>query len=463
MADMATLPSSIRQGSVAPGFAAGMGSAGASACAAVVVGTFGIAGAFAQWVGGSNAWIFFFLALKPLVDLTWRWSFFRFSEQSVNTQAIVGVTVLLLNGVAVLTNAAWHRLPRHVLALLAFASLSVFFSPSSWALNELVRLLAGTTFFYTAGPLLADPKRFDRFAKVFLLAMALPVVLSYFQWAGILPYEYWDWLDGQQVSRASGTYPTPLSMSFFLYYAFPIALAVAGGKMQSTWAKGGAMVFLLLASGALALGNLRTAYVIVALQIFTWLAMTRGRKAVVTFLAVLALIVALSFSWLRTLSAPITDALSGKADMENGELFRGRGFQWLLFLNSYASSGPFHWVIGNGGSTIAGYDTEDTDVDSLEPHNDYIRILHAYGIVGLLLYLSILLLFLKRSLGLLQSAEEFPRTLARIMLLALIAIVIQSLMMEPMRYPTGIWYLFAIGSALFCVKAGPEAREALPA
>src|SRR5580692_10928794 len=104
MADMATLPSSIRQGSVAPGFAAGMASAGASACAAVVVGTFGIAGAFAQWVGGSNAWIFFFLALKPLVDLTWRWSFFRFSEQSVNTQAIVGVTVLLLNGVAVLTN-----------------------------------------------------------------------------------------------------------------------------------------------------------------------------------------------------------------------------------------------------------------------------------------------------------------------------------------------------------------------
>jgi O-antigen ligase len=460
---MATRPTSIREKITLPDFAAGVQSAAASACAAVVVGGLGTAVAFARWVGRSNAWIFLFLALKPLVDLTWRWSFFRFSEQSVNTQAIVGVTVLLLNGVAVMTNAAWRRLPRHVLAMLACASLSVFFSPSSWALNELIRLLAGTTFFYTAGPLLADPKQFDRFAKVFLAAMALPVILSYFQWAGILPYEYWDWLDGQAVNRASGTYPTPLSMSFFLYYAFPLALAIAGGKMQTAWTKYGAIVFLVLASGALALGNLRTAYVIVALQILAWLAMTRGRKAVMTFLAVLALIVILSFSWLRTLSAPITDALSGKADMENGELFRGRGFQWLLFLNSYASSGPFHWVIGNGGSTIAGYDTEDTEVDSLEPHNDYIRILHAYGIVGLLLYLSILLLFLKRSLHLLRSAEEFPRTLARIMLLALIAVAIQSLMMEPMRYPTGIWYLFAIGSALFCVKAGPVQREALPA
>lgn len=460
---MGTVPASIRQDSGAFEFVAGLGKAAASACGAMAVGVFEIAGAFAQWVSRSNAWIFFFLALKPLIDLTWRWSFFRFSEQSVNTQAIVGLTVLALNGVAVLKTAAWRRLPKHVMVMLAFASVSVLFSPSSWAFNELIRLLAGTTFFYTAGPLLADPKQFDRFAKAFLLAMTLPVVLSYFQWAGILPYEYWDWLDGQSVNRASGTYPTPLSMSFFLYYAFPLALSIAGGKTQSAGAKGGAIVFLLLASGALALGNHRTAYVIVALQIVTSLALTNGRRAVLGFLAVLVLVVALSFSWLQTLSAPITDALSGKDDMENGQFFRGRGFQWLLFLNSYAASGPFHWVMGNGGSTIAGYDPEDTDVDSSEPHNDYIRILHAYGIVGLLLYLSTIALFLKRSFRLLRSVEEFPRRLARIMLLALIAILIQSAVMEPMRYPTGVWYLFAIGAALFCVKTGHAMMEGSPA
>src|SRR5277367_2643587 len=267
---MAILPTSIRR-NAAPEFAAGIASAAAGVCGAVVAGFFGIVGAFSQWVSRSNAWVFFFLALKPLIDLTWRWSFFRFSEQAVNTQAIVGLTVLLLNGIAVLKTAAWTRWPRRVMVMLAFASLSVCFSPSSWALNELVRLLAGTTFFYTAGPLLADPKQFDRFAKVFLVALTLPVILSYFQWAGILPYEYWDWLDGQEVNRASGTYPTPLSMSFFLYYAFPIALSIAEGKIQTFGARGGAIVFLLLASGALALGNHRTAYVIVALQIVTWL------------------------------------------------------------------------------------------------------------------------------------------------------------------------------------------------
>jgi O-antigen ligase len=191
--------------------------------------------------------------------------------------------------------------------------------------------------------------------------------------------------------------------------------------------------------------------------------MSHGRKTALAFLAVLALVIVLSSGWLRVLYTPVEEVLSGDTDITSGELFRGRGFQWFLFLNSYASSGPFHWVFGNGASIIAGYDPEDTDVDSSEPHNDYIRILHAYGLVGLLLYLSTLALFLKRTVRLLRSAEEFPRTLARIMLLSLVAILIQSFMMEPMRYPTGVWYLFAMGSALFCVNAGHSPMRSVTA
>jgi O-antigen ligase len=459
---MASVPNSLPQSAGRPGVVSPLQTA-AGVFGASAIAVFAIFLALAEWAATSTSWVFFFLAGKPLIDLTWRWSFFRFSEQSVNPQAIAGVAVLLLNGLALLKGAAWRYLPRRVLVMAAFACLSVLFSPSSWALNELLRLLAGVAFFYSAGPLLADPRQFDRFSKVFLLAMTVPVVLSYFQWAGILPYEYWDWLNNQAVGRASGTYPTPLSMSFFLYYAFPIAMSIATGKLQSGWARYGALGFLLLASGALAVGNHRTAYVVVALQVFLWLVMTRGRRAVLGFVATLVVIVALSAAWLQTLYAPVAGAISGDANFENGELFRGRGFQWLLFLNSYASSSPLHWVFGNGASVIAGYDPEATDVDSVEPHNDYIRILHAYGAVGLLLYLSALALFFRKALQLLKSSAEFPRVLARLMLLVLVAIIIQSMMMEPMRYPTGVWYFFAIASALFCVKTPPARAEGLPA
>jgi O-antigen ligase len=457
---MGTFSNSISSGATLPARVSGVAE---TAFGTATIAAFGAFGAFAEWAGKSDGWILFFLALKPLIDLTWKWSFFQFSEQRVNTQAAVGLIVLGLNAIAIVKRAAARKLPRRVMIFLACASLSVVFSPSSWGFNELMRLLAGTTFFYTAGPYLAEPKQFDRFAKLFLLAMVVPVILSFCQWAGIVPYEYWDWLDGREVGRASGTYPTPLSMSFFLYYAFPIGLAVVSGKGQGLWTKIAAAGFLLLASGALALGNHRTAYIIVAVQILAWLVMTSGRKAIFAFLGLLGICVMLASSWLTLLYAPMGRAFSGEDDLENGNLFRGRGFQWVLFLDSYASSGPFHWLWGNGGSVIAGYDPEDTDVDSVEPHNDYIRILHAYGIVGLLLYLSTLWLMLRRSLQLLHSSNEFHRLLARIMALALIAIAIQSMMMEPMRYPTGVWYLFAIGSALFCVKSAASEKESAPA
>ena len=458
-AHMSTLSNSLRQPPGSTSIAPGLLAWPATACGAAAVLLFGAFGAFADWLAASNGWIFFFLAGKPLIDLTWRWSFLHYGTQAVNPQAIAGVAVLSLNGIALVKRAAWRNLPKRILVLLALASLSVLLSPSSWALNELLRLFAGTAFFYTAGALLADPQKFDRFSKIFLCAMVVPVLLSYFQWMGLLPYEYWDWLNGQQVGRASGTYPTPLSMSFFLYYAFPLALSIAGSQQQKSPARAGAFVFLLLASGALALGNHRTAYVIVALQVLLWLALAQGRKAMMAFLLAVTLIVCLSASWLATLYAPVEGALSGEANFENGDVFRGRGFQWLLFLNSYASSGPLHWVFGNGASIVAGYDPEAADVDSVEPHNDYIRILHAYGAVGLAVYLSTLAIFLSRTLQMLRSTAEFPRMLARILLLALLAVFIQSMMMEPMRYPTGVWYLFAIASALFSVNPTPPPCE----
>lgn len=449
-------PNSTQTSAPTREFVTGLGNTAAGLFGGATVGLATLAGTFTDYVGGSSAWIFFCLSLKPLIDLTWRWSFFDFSAQSVDLQALVGVGGLALNAIAIWNTKAWRRLPKRVLLMLAFAALSVMFSPSSWGLNELLRLFAGTTFFYTAGPLLAEARRFDRFAKLFLCAMTVPVILSYFQWAGILPYDYWDWINNQSVGRASGTYPTPLSMSFFLYYAFPVGLAIASGKRHSSWTRAAAFAFLLLASGALALGNHRTAYVIVVLQILVWSLLTRRKKFVFGFLGVLAVVIFLSSAWLETLYTPMEQAISGQANLSNGQLFRGRGFQWLLFLNSYASSGPFHWVFGNGASIIKGYDPEALDVDSVEPHNDFIRILHAYGAVGLLLYLSVLALFLKRTLLLLRSSDEFSVSLALIMVLALIAIFIQSMMMEPMRFPTGVWYFFAIASALFCVERGAK-------
>jgi O-antigen ligase len=435
---------------------AGRAEAGAAAVfGALVLATFVGVQNLVRWITDSYGWVPFFLVTKPLVDLTWRWQPFRFSQQPVNIQTYVGLIVLALNGIAIVSRFAWLGMPRRVIVFLAWATLSVAISPSSMGFNELLRLLAGLTFFYTAGPSLAESSRFDRFAKIFLCAMVVPLVLTCFQVAGVLPYEYFDWNENGELGRASGTYPTPLSLSFFLIYAFPLALNVADGKGQSALSKLGARLFLLLASFALVFTYHRVSYIIIALQVLLWLFMSRGFKAALFFSLLLATI-GFSFSGgLRTLYAPLQESATGQVDIRSDEFLRGRGFQWFLFLDSYASGSSTTWILGRGGSVIPGVETVEGVLDADEPHNDFIRILHAYGLVGLLLYLSVLVLLVKRTFFVLRSGDIFTRNLGRITLLALTAFVALSMTTEPTRYPTGVWYLFALASALFWVGKNP--------
>jgi hypothetical protein len=404
-------------------------------------------------LAGTDAWIFFFLVTKPLVDLTWRWKFFEAGEQDVNIQTVVGLLLLALNAIVFFRKVADRRLPRGVLAFLAAAIFSLVCSPSSVGLNELVRLFSGSLFFYTAGPLLANVWRFNRFAKSFLAITAIPIFLSFLQQARILPFDYWDWIDGWQIGRVSGTYPTPLNLIFLLIYAMPLAMYIAGSKHESRLAKKLAWVFLAGASVAVAFTYHRAAYIVITLEFLGWLYLSGRKKAAAVFLAAMAGAAVLSFTWLRMFYG---QALGDSGSID-GEFFRGRGLQWYLFLNSLYTSGPFHWIFGNGGSVMANLDPQATSVlSSDEPHNDFIRILHAYGMVGLALYLSILGQFYRKAVSMLRDPEVFPRSLARIVLLALVSVVLLSVTTEPMRYPSAVWYLFALSSGLYCVERPRE-------
>jgi O-antigen ligase len=424
-----------------------------------------LAGAHAiiSWAAKSNGWIFFFLVAKPLFDLTWRWRFFRLSEQGVNIQTFVGLAALGLNWAVLWRRRAWRTFPSRVLIFLGFAVLSVALSPSTWGFNELLRLLSGTAFFYTVGPLLADYKQFDRFAKAMLVVCAVPVGLSFLQIAGILPYNYWDWIDDGPVGRATGTYDMPLSLIYLFVYTIPLALYIATNRRQTRRTRQLAWVSVLGSAISLAFTYHRMGYAAIALGVAAWLYLNKGGKAVLV-LAVILLVAALtSLQFLQQLYEPVATSLAGGTDISSGQFLRGRGVQWFLYMDSYISARPIQWMFGLGGSVIKGLEDEDDPSDLSpdeppgvlspnEPHNDFIRILHAYGAVGLILYLSILALFFRRALQLRDSEQEIERALAGVVLASLLAIVLLSITAEPMRYPTAIWYLFALGSAMFCVR-----------
>jgi heme A synthase len=152
--------------------------------------------------------------------------------------------------------------------------------------------------------------------------------------------------------------------------------------------------------------------------------------------------------WFQALYANAVDILQGEIPLFSREFLRGRGMNWYLFLNALFSSHPLFWLFGRGGSLAEGFVPGYGHWASHEPHNDFIRILHAYGLIGLGLYLSILVSFLAMGLRLRKRQDPFVRRLGNLMIVVLLAVVMLGITTEPMRYPTAVWYLFALGSVV---------------
>jgi len=393
-------------------------------------------------------WVFFLLISKPLIDLTWRWRSIEIAEQGVNIQTLVSVFVILLTGLALILRRRQVVLWRWIVLFLVSAAISVVLTPTSWGINELIRLYAGIAFAFTAGIALSTEEVFDRFAKYFVLMVSVPVGLSFLQKAQILPFEYWDWIEGQAIGRVSGTYQHPLGLIYFLVYAIPLALYLLTKPSRSLRYRLLLWLFIGLSLVALVFTYHRTVLVAIGLEIWFWMVLTRqyGRAML---LAILGGVLAF---WLRDrvqlLYTNIVDIIQGKVVFSSGEFLRGRGMNWYLFLHSLFSSHPLFWLFGRGGSVAEGFVPHFGYWSSNEPHNDFIRILHAYGLIGLGLYLAILFSFFWKSMRLRRMRDRFSHYLGNLMIVVLTSIVLLSTTTEPMRYPTGVWYLFALGSVV---------------
>jgi O-antigen ligase/polysaccharide polymerase Wzy-like membrane protein len=339
--------------------------------------------------------------------------------------------------------------------MLLLAMLSVMYSPSSWGFNELIRLFAGVAFFFIAGQALARQVVFDKFAIAFITVVSLPVVLAFLQAAKIIPFDYWDWIDGKQIGRASGTYDTPLSLVYFLMYTIPLTLYLL--ERRNSWP-------LRLSLGASLLALVftyhRTAFIAITVELLIWFLLKGQYKLVLGLCAAGFLAVVLYAGAFSTLYEPLTDAVEGNVDVSGDEFLRGRGVIWATFLADYAQGNPIHWLIGRGGSVLNGTLFLD-EMGENDPHNDFVRLLHDYGAIGIFAYLTVLWRLTTRARRF-RGSNTFLDGIARLFLVSLVALLILSFTGEPMRYPSAVWYLFSLASILCYFDTPTRRLPALP-
>jgi len=386
------------------------------------------------------------LVAKPLIDLAWRWDFFTVGQQGVNAQSLAAAFLVMVAAIAILRRGGAPAWSNALVWLLITAGVSVALTPTAMGLNELIRLYAGASLFFVSTEALGTEPAFHRFASAFLAAVSVPLVLCLLQVVGILPFEYWDWQDLAPVGRASGTYQHPLGVVYFIIYAIPLALYLMDRSRSSGPRRFLLSGFLALAVVCLFLTRHRTGMVACVSGIVLWLALSRRTRGAWTVVAVGFAAVVL-MRGLQRLYGDAFDLAQG-GDLLGGAFLRGRGLRWYLFIKAIVESHPVLWLVGRGGSVAEGMVPFFGYWASNEPHNDLIRLLHAYGLVGCGLYVALVAGFVVDGLRLMREGDEHERGLGVLMVVWTGCVAVMSLTTEPTRYPSGIWYLFALASVV---------------
>jgi len=438
----------------------GIVGAAAVAAAATLVATILIVASDALF----KSFVLALLISKPIVDLAWRWNLGVVAGQRLNFQTLMGIYVIVFAITAWLVKRrvvfSWHVVALAGVSALSLA-LSALFAPSGFSdgLNDYLRLMSGLSLFFVAGSVLCAERIFTRFAWSLVLAITVPLALSILQLRGILSFEYWDHIGGVKIGRLSGSYPHPLNLTSYIVYGHLLALYLLDRATRRNQ-----RIFLLAWMGllyyVLYYTYHRTTYIVIILQILGWLYLQRRRVLAVLAIMTVSAVAFIQRAILIELYATLFVAFSSRAGIFSQSFLRGRGEQWSRFLRDFLGLHPIQWLLGRGNALLVSNYPQYV-LGGNEPHNDFIRILYTYGALGLLLYLGILITFVGMAIYLLKSsAIDFDRNLSHLMLLGVLSISILSITVEPMRYPTSVWYLFTLGSVV--TKKYRQLRQTRP-
>lgn len=399
------------------------------------------------------------LIAKPIIDLGWGVSLLEVphvggtgptGEQILNPQ---GVVALLLTGSA--ASVCFRRLPRvpvpwPVLLLAGSAAMTCVLNPTLPAALQVVRLASGVAVFFLAYFTIRGIHAWTSILRSAVLVMIVPLFIGILQFLGRAPYYYWDYLNGSLVGRVSAGYPHPLGFLYFLNVLFLGAAYLWTDSSSRLW-KAALGLFWALAAFCIALSWHRTAWVVFGLQLGTWLLLRRRYLQAGIALAAVSGLCLLFRSELLVFYSSLVGVLSGRSSLGSPDFLRGRGAHWSLFIQTFVEAHPAKMIFGHGISAAAGYVFSAGFWVSSEPHNDFLRMLVAHGLVGLLAYLAFLLKALARASWLARHGDQRIARFGALWMVSLIGSLVFSLTTEPSRYPSGMLLVFALSGVGFRV------------
>ncbi|WP_433390599.1 hypothetical protein [Micromonospora sp. KLBMP9576] len=299
-------------------------------------------------------------------------------------------------------------------------------------------------------------RRLALVAGVIVAGAVVHCVLAWLQVAGVFPYSfYFELANWEKIGRASGGYYHPMSLGRLLMFSV-FLVYVLGERLRVPASVRYALIGLFVATGVVSLHRftiLCLGVIVLAFEARRLFGMVKARRtggvnrrATLVGGAVLVVAGAIVGTlwggaiWRR---AEVTLTEVGSLDVRSDTFMHGRGAIWNDLAEILGRSSADVWLLGFG------YEPWDM-------HNDLLRVLVVWGIVGIVVTAAVLV-------GLHRFVRSRTSRSGRLALaLLFVVLVIFGLTQKPLAYPYFLW-LFFFGQMVVLAVDREVPGEELPA
>ncbi len=372
---------------------------------------------------------------KPIVDANWGAVLFLGMPLTQVVAGLVPLCMLLHMGIAK-PEASLSRMPLKWLWL-AYAG---YLSSSVWltigqgdpwlGANVTLRTVNGLTGFYMVQAFCRDGRRLKQFLYALVLAGLFPIGVGLYQLATGVTWRV-EFQEIEGLMRNVGLYHDVIMVR---HVAFQTALAVLLiGAVAPPPSRSIRVIGLLYLAATIAVmfkAYSKAGFVILALWALSWTILQRKTRT----LMLLLLATALGGAYLAT---SITGDLATIFQKELGflggqvEADRTLNGRWYLWQEMIADWSSTPWLGRLFGSGRVG----------LGAHNDYLQILFHGGLVGLVLYITLLSAVCARIIGNLRRRVD-PLAVAALMVF--LSWVVDTIGLVPSAYSGYQWFVWGI-------------------
>lgn len=340
--------------------------------------------------------LIFLFAIRPVIDLAWEEEFLL----GMNLAGIVATFIIALTIIYGFKQREITKIRSLSVGtgLLFFAYIAIITLINTTQLsdyNYAIRLLSELAFLIIVAPHISL-KNLNKLMIWFLVVTLVPILLTYGQVAGIVEYTYFDYVDGNQISRGSGGYRQPSVLTRFcsigLLYALYL-LEIRKGEVKYRFFLYTYMVLNLI---AVIFSYHRTGMFLVFFLTILWYLLKEKRRlssgvikvvfATGGIFAVAILVyhmnlISVELSVIQSmLSLDNIIAISSSGSYQFS--LRGRGDILLVLVNGLVNNPLIYSIFGNG---VAQNAVTHITIDPADM--EFIRVLWNGGIIGCLLWL----------------------------------------------------------------------------